>query len=75
MGPIFTFPTATTIAAERGQWGLGLNLNQRAIQPVINYNLADGWALTTGPIISADWIRQLKFDFCAALSSGQAGKR
>jgi len=25
------------------------------IQPFVNYNLGDGWALASSPIITADW--------------------
>ncbi len=31
------------------------DINAFSIQPFINYNLADGWSITTAPIISADW--------------------
>lgn len=29
--------------------------NQMLIQPFINYNMDDGWCLTTSPIITANW--------------------
>jgi hypothetical protein len=31
------------------------NANGFLIQPFVNYNLADGWYLTSVPVISADW--------------------
>lgn len=31
------------------------NVNQTLFQPFINYNLDDGWALVTAPIITANW--------------------
>ncbi len=36
--------------------GRGPDINQTAIQPFINYNLEGGWALSTSPLISANWI-------------------
>lgn len=39
-------------------WSLGDGseaTNQLLIQPFINYNLSDGWYLTTSPIITANW--------------------
>jgi hypothetical protein len=30
-------------------------VNQMLVQPFINFNLPDGWYLTTSPIITADW--------------------
>ncbi|MGH7723961.1 MAG: neuromedin U [Candidatus Eiseniibacteriota bacterium] len=35
--------------------GQGEKINQTTIQPFINYNMGDGWALSTGPIITANW--------------------
>ena len=31
------------------------NLNVLTMQPFINYNLPDGWAISTSPIIGANW--------------------
>jgi len=31
------------------------NVNQTLIQPFVNYNLSDGWYLTSSPIITANW--------------------
>jgi len=30
-------------------------VNQMLLQPGISYNLPDGWFLTTGPEVTADW--------------------
>ena len=30
-------------------------VNQMLLQPFVNYNLPDGWYLTSSPIITADW--------------------
>jgi hypothetical protein len=35
-------------------WG-DKNVNAMLLQPFVNYNLPDGWYLTTAPIITADW--------------------
>lgn len=35
-------------------WG-DRDVNQMFLQPFVNYNIADGWYVTTGPIITADW--------------------
>ena len=35
--------------------GDGIQLNLLTIQPFVNYNLADGWAISTSPIITANW--------------------
>jgi hypothetical protein len=31
------------------------SVNQMTIQPFVNYNIEDGWYLTTSPILTADW--------------------
>jgi len=31
------------------------DVNQAILQPIINYNLEDGWALVSSPIIAANW--------------------
>jgi hypothetical protein len=31
------------------------DVNQLLVQPFVNYNMADGWYLTTSPIITANW--------------------
>jgi hypothetical protein len=30
-------------------------VNQTLVQPFVNYNLPDGWYLTSAPIITANW--------------------
>jgi len=40
------------------QWsvtGWGDSVSQLLIQPFVNYNLADGWYLTSSPIMTANW--------------------
>ena len=31
------------------------DVRQFLVQPFVNYNLADGWYLTTSPVITANW--------------------
>jgi len=43
------------------QWSVGGNplrppVNELLVQPFINYNMADGWYLTSSPFITADWL-------------------
>jgi len=43
------------------QWSVGGNplrpaVNQFLLQPFVNYNMADGWYLTSSPIITANWL-------------------
>jgi hypothetical protein len=33
----------------------GTEINQFLIQPFLNYNLQRGWAISTGPVITANW--------------------
>src|SRR5262245_23333240 len=61
-------PTAVALVME-GPWVAGAlinnqwsvagwgdkDVNQMFLQPFVNYNIADGWYVTTGPIITADW--------------------
>ena len=46
-------------ALANNQWSVGgwgpRNLNNFLVQPFVNYNLPNGWYLTTSPIITADW--------------------
>jgi len=61
---------AVVVLAQPQPWSLGVlvgnlwsfagdsdrrNVNQFILQPFINYNLAQGWFLTTDPIITANW--------------------
>lgn len=51
----------------QGHWGLmqqvwsfvgnsdRRSLSSALIQPFVNYNLSEGWYLTSAPIITADW--------------------
>jgi len=61
-------PTAVALTIQ-GPWVLGAlinnqwsvagwgdkDVNQMLIQPFVNYNLADGWYLTSRPIVTANW--------------------
>jgi hypothetical protein len=85
VGPAFSLPAATTIAAETGSWAagptavalvikgpwvvgaVGNNLwtfsdtggepevNSFLLQWFVNYNFDKGWAISTGPVITANW--------------------
>ena len=33
-----------------------VRVNQMLVQPFINYNLPDGWYLTSSPVITANWV-------------------
>jgi hypothetical protein len=60
---------AAVVLTMRGHWVLGTLANQQwsfagwgdagvsalLIQPFVNYNLPDGWYLTTAPILTANW--------------------
>jgi hypothetical protein len=35
-------------------WG-DKDVNQMLLQPFVNYNLADGWYLTSSPVMTANW--------------------
>jgi hypothetical protein len=61
-------PTAVALTMQ-GPWVLGVlannqwsvtgwgdkDVNQLLIQPFVNYNIGDGWYLTSSPIITSDW--------------------
>ncbi|MCP8940775.1 hypothetical protein NK718_19800 [Alsobacter sp. SYSU M60028] len=60
-------PTAVALTIE-GPWVAGVlvnniwagthnqRVNQMLLQPFVNYNLPDGWYLTSSPIVTADWL-------------------
>jgi hypothetical protein len=65
-GPAFvTFLTARPLHITGGFLILNLwsfagdadraNVNEMTLQPFMNYNMSDGWYLTTSPLITADW--------------------
>ena len=42
------------------QWSFAGDSSERSVnamllQPFVNYNIADGWYLTSSPIVTADW--------------------
>jgi hypothetical protein len=61
-------PTAVALTIQ-GPWVLGAlinnqwsvagwgdkDVNQMLLQPFVNYNLADGWYLTSSPVMTANW--------------------
>ena len=61
-------PTAVVLTIQ-GKWVLGAlgnnqwsvagwgdnDVSQLLLQPFVNYNIADGWYLTSGPIMTANW--------------------
>ena len=61
-------PTAVALTMQ-GPWVLGVlannqwsvagwgekDVNQLLVQPFVNYNLGDGWYLTTSPIMTSNW--------------------
>ncbi len=49
-------------------------VNTTALQPFINYNMKDGWYLTTGPIISANWSASESEDIWTIPIGGGIGK-
>lgn len=60
-------PTAVALTMQ-GPWVAGVlasnvwagsgagKVNQLTVQPFVNYNMADGWYLTTSPIMTANWL-------------------
>jgi len=47
-------------ALANNQWSFagrtsGKSVNQMLIQPFVNYNLPDGWAVASSPVITANW--------------------
>jgi len=36
-------------------WSFEGSVNSFALQPILNYNLADGWYLTSVPLVTANW--------------------
>ena len=46
------------------------SVNQMLVQPFVNYNLDDGWFLTSGPIITADWTEDQSDRWMVPLGGG-----
>jgi hypothetical protein len=44
--------------------------NRTLIQPFVNYNLPDGWYLTSSPIITADWENRSGDEWLVPLGAG-----
>ena len=65
----FSMGPAGVVLAMHGPWVYGAlmnnqwsiagwgekNVNAMLLQPFVNYNLRDGWYLTSAPIVTADW--------------------
>ena len=79
MGP------AAVVLTMQGPWVLGVLANQQwsvagdsdrrrvsqmLIQPFVNYNLPDGWYLTTSPIITANWMADSGDQWTVPLGGG-----
>jgi hypothetical protein len=54
-------------------WG-EQKVNAMLLQPFLNYNLPDGWYLTSSPIITADWAADRGRDVWTVPAGGGAGK-
>ena len=46
------------------------DVNQMLLQPIINYNLADGWYLTSVPVITANWEADQKNRWTVPIGGG-----
>jgi hypothetical protein len=79
MGP------AAVVLTMQGPWVLGALVNQQwsvagdsdrrsvsqlLIQPFVNYNLPDGWYLTSSPIITANWMADSGNQWTVPLGGG-----
>jgi hypothetical protein len=78
-------PTAVGLVMD-GPWVVGLlaaqvwtiakdddrrpDLNSLTMQPFINYNLPDGWTITTAPIIAANWSAPSDDEWTVPLGAG-----
>lgn len=49
-------------------------VNQFLVQPFVNYNLSDGWYLTSAPIVTADWEDDRSADTWTVPVGGGFGK-
>ena len=65
-------------ALVNNQWSVGgwgdKPVNAMLMQPFVNYNLPDGWYLTTSPIVTADWKADKAGDVWTAPLGGGFGK-
>ncbi len=77
-------PTAVGLY-QAGKWSVGMlagqiwsfggtskrdDINLTYLQPFVNYNLADGWYLSTSPIISANWEAKSGQEWTVPLGAG-----
>lgn len=60
------------------QWSVGgwgdKPVNALLLQPFVNYNFSEGWYLTTGPIVTADWKADKAGDVWTVPLGGGFGK-
>jgi hypothetical protein len=56
-----------------GGWGDG-HVNQMLIQPFVNYNLPNGWYLSSAPILTANWAATKAGDVWTVPLGGGIGK-
>jgi hypothetical protein len=65
-------------ALMNNQWSFGgwseQKVNAMLLQPFINYNLPDGWYLTSSPVITANWAANRAGDVWTAPVGGGVGK-
>ena len=80
-------PTGVALAIQ-GPWVFGALLNNQwsfagwgdkavnafLLQPFVNYNLPDGWYLTSSPILTADWKADRAGDVWTVPLGGGVGK-
>lgn len=52
----------------------GQRVNQMLIQPFVNYNLPDGWYLTTSPVVTANWLAKTNSDIWTVPIGGGVGR-
>jgi hypothetical protein len=50
-------------------WG-DKSVSQMLIQPFVNYNLGDGWYITSSPIITADWKNESGHEWTVPVGAG-----
>jgi hypothetical protein len=65
-------------ALMNNQWSVGgwgdKPVNALLLQPFVNYNFSEGWYLTTGPIVTADWKADKAGDVWTVPLGGGFGK-
>ena len=57
-GGVYDMPRAAANEPAEGYWSDDTDRRRKRImtvQPLVNYNMDDGWYLTSSPIITAEW--------------------